>query len=200
MIIIGLTGSIAMGKSQVANIFRELGIPVFDADKEVHALYDSVEGANLLKPFVPQAVTSAGVDRAKLSAAVLADAKLLNSLEPVVHAEIARRRARFIAAAESQAHDMAVVDVPLLFEKGADAEVDATIVVSALPHLQRERALARPGMTPEKLDMILSRQMPDAEKRKRADHVLENNGTLDDLRHQTLVLIKALKRSPPSHA
>ena len=200
MIIVGLTGSIAMGKSEVASIFRENGIPVFDADKEVHALYNSPEGANLLRPYAPDAVTASGVDRSKLSAAVFHDETLLNKLEPVVHTEIARRRANFVENAEADGHAMVLVDVPLLFEKGGDKDVDVTIVVSAPPQLQRPRALARPGMTPAKLDMILARQMPDAEKRKRADHVLENDGSIEDLRHRTLDLIQQLKHKRHTHA
>jgi dephospho-CoA kinase len=194
MIVIGLTGSIAMGKTEVSAVFRGLGIPVFDADKEVHALYDSAEGAELLRPFVPEAVAAKAVDRAKLSALVLADAGLLEKLEPIVHAEVARRRKRFLAQARTRGHDLAVVDVPLLFEKAGEKDVDVTLVVSAPPHLQRERALARPGMTDAKLGMILKRQVPDAEKRVRADYVLENDGSLDELRARTLAILDGIRR------
>jgi dephospho-CoA kinase len=194
MIVIGLTGSIAMGKTEVSAVFRGLGIPVFDADKEVHALYDSAEGADLLRPFAPEAVAANAVDRAELSALVLSDAGLLEKLEPIVHAEVAKRRKRFLAQARAQGHDLAVVDVPLLFEKAGEKDVDVTLVVSAPPHLQRERALARPGMTEEKLGMILKRQMPDAEKRVRADYVLENDGSLEELRARTLAILDGIRR------
>lgn len=200
MMIIGLTGSIAMGKSEVANMFREAGIPVFDADREVHALYASAEGANLLRPLVPSAVTTDGVDRSKLAAAVMADETLLPRIEPLVHAEVTRRRSDFTRFHETQGTPIILFDIPLLFEKGAEQEVDVTVVVSAPAEQQRKRALARPGMTPEKFDMILSRQMPDAEKRKRAHHIIDNAGTLEDLRTKTNALIAELRQKEAHHA
>lgn len=194
MIRIGLTGSIAMGKSAVARIMREAGYPVFDADAEVHMLYESPEGAALLAPHVPEAMAHGRVDRAALSKAVVADPSLLSRIEPLVHAEIARRRTAFLSAEEEKGSAMAIVDVPLLFEKQGEKDVDVTIVVSAPPNLQRQRALARPGMTEAKLAMILSRQMPDAEKRKRANHVIENDGDLAMLQSRTLHVLSAIKR------
>jgi dephospho-CoA kinase len=193
MIAIGLTGSIAMGKSEVSQVFRERGLPVFDADQEVHLLYNSAEGARLLAPFAPSAVTEGRVDRATLTALVMADKGLLEALEPMVHAEVARRRALFLAAAKARGAAAVVLDVPLLFEKGARPDVDVVVVVSSPAPLQRQRALARPGMTEAKLEMILARQMPDAEKRRRADYIIENDGTLDDLRERAAaVLVKIL--------
>lgn len=194
MIVIGLTGSIAMGKSEVARILSAEGLPVFDADKEVHALYDSPDGARLLAHLAPAAISAGRVDRGNLSRLILNDPALLERLEVIVHAEVAKRRAAFIADAEKKGCGIVVVDVPLLFEKSGDTTVDLTIVVSAPEYLQRRRALARPGMTAEKLDMILKRQLPDAEKRQRATHVIENDGSLDALRDKTLTVLKFIKR------
>jgi dephospho-CoA kinase len=194
MMVIGLTGSIAMGKSEVAAILREQGLPVFDADKEVHMLYDSVEGVSLIRTVAPEAIRDDRVDRSLLSRIVLEDPHRLTELEKVVHAEIASRRHHFIAQAERKGHESVVVDVPLLFEKAGEKDIGVTIVVSAPEQLQRQRALSRPGMTEAKLDMILARQMPDAEKQKRADFVIHNTGTLDDLRTQTLAVLAAIKK------
>jgi dephospho-CoA kinase len=195
MIVIGLTGSIAMGKSEVARVLSAEGIPLFDADKEVHALYDSVEGANLLRRLAPTAIAGDKVDRATLSGLVLNEPDLLARLEEIIHAEIAKRRDTFVAAAKSGGNAVVVVDVPLLFEKGGDRDVDVSIVVSAPEHEQHRRALARPGMTSEKLNMILKRQMPDAEKRRRATYVIENNGTLEDLQAKALTVLKHIRRN-----
>jgi dephospho-CoA kinase len=194
MIVIGLTGSIAMGKSEVASVFLEQGIPVFDADKEVHRLYDSTEGAELISAVVPGAIIEGRVSRSKLTQFVVADGGLLEKLETIVHAEIARRRKDFLRDASERGHSIAVVDVPLLFEKGGEKEVDVTVVVTCSESEQRKRALARPGMTQEKLAMILKRQMPDAEKRGRADFVIENDGTLEELNTKTLAVLKAIRK------
>ena len=194
MITVGLTGSIAMGKSEVANVFRTAGIPVFDADQEVHKFYDSQAGVDHIQPLVPSAIVNGIVDRKSLTAAVLADQELLNRLEKSVHEEINRRRKAFLKKQEAQGRSIAIVDVPLLFEKSGDKYVDVTIVVSAPLEQQRQRALARPGMTEAKLDMIMQRQMPDVEKRRRADHVIENNGSLSDLEKKTLAVLAAIRK------
>jgi dephospho-CoA kinase len=195
MIVIGLTGSIAMGKSEVAKIFAAAGWPVFDADAEVHALYESAEGAALLRDLAPTAVEASRVDRNTLSQLVIANPKLLPPIEQQVHAEIARRRSRFIDNAKAQGHAAVVVDVPLLFETGGDKHVDVTVVVSSPKADQYRRALARPRMTPEKLDMILKRQMPDIEKRKRADFIIENTGSLDALAANTHAVLHAIMKN-----
>lgn len=200
MIIIGLTGSIAMGKSEVARVFVGEGLPLFDADKEVHALYDSVAGADLLRSLVPSAVEDGRVDRKKLSDHLVLSPEDLDPIEKIVHAEIARRRKAFLSEIEARGHSFAVVDVPLLFEKGGDKDVDVTVVVSAPADQQRSRALARPGMTDAKLDMILKRQMQDMEKRKRADYVIENTGTLEELRVRTLSVLDAIKKRTKPNA
>lgn len=192
MIAVGLTGSIAMGKSEVARIFRSAGYPVFDSDREVHGLYESPEGVELVRPFAPQAVSDGKVDRAALSKIALEDPQLLGRLEPVIHAEIRRRQVAFLDAAKKYGHALAVIDVPLLYETGGDVNVDVVIVVSSPSDLQRTRALSRPGMTRDKLAMILARQMPDAEKRKRADLVIVNDQGLAELEVKTRHLIAAL--------
>jgi dephospho-CoA kinase len=182
MKVIGLTGSIAMGKSEVAKTFREHGIPVFDSDAEVHALYDSQKGADLLQDEVPEATRQGRVDRKIITELVLRDATLLSRLEKKVHAEIRLRRNAFLKLVRKQGAGLTVIDVPLLFETGGDKDVDVTLVVSSSPENQRTRVFARPGMTQERLEMIMARQLPDAEKRRRADHVIENNGSLADLK------------------
>jgi dephospho-CoA kinase len=195
MIKIGLTGSIAMGKSEVVKVLQGQGLPVFDADDEVHQLYDSPEGIKLLSTIVPDAIRNGKLDRNLLSSIVVADPQKLNALEKLVHAEIAKRRQSFVEKADIEGHNLVVFDIPLLFEKQLDKTVDVTVVVSAPEPLQRQRALARPGMTAQKLDMILSRQMPDVKKRQCADYVIENDGTLTDLAHKTLNVLDNIKRT-----
>jgi dephospho-CoA kinase len=194
MITIGLTGSIAMGKSEVANILRSEDIPVFDADGEVHRLYDSNEGAQLLQPIAPDTIIDGKVNRARLSKAVLRNPELLKKVEAVVHAEIAKQRLAFAAEANRMATPIIVVDVPLLFETGGEKQVDVTVVVSSPEDQQKTRALARPGMTPEKLEIILNRQMPDAEKRRLANYVIINDGTREELRKTTLAVLSNIKK------
>lgn len=194
MIVIGLTGGIAMGKSEVAKILAAEGIAVFDSDREVHRLYDSSEGAALLADLAPGAIAAGKVDRAQLSRLVLADPALLQRLEKIVHAEIRRRRQLFIASEEAKGAEVVVLDVPLLFETGGAADVDTTIVVSAGEAMQRRRALSRAGMTEEKLAMVLKRQMPDAEKRARAGHVIDTSGPLEDLPAQVLAVLAQIRK------
>lgn len=195
MKVIGLTGSIAMGKSEVAQVMRSIGIAVFDSDAEVHKFYDSGQGVALISKLIPAAVINGKVDRPTLSAHVLGNPKLLSELEKHVHAEIRKRRDAFLAGERQQGKEFAALDIPLLFETGAEKQVDISLVVSSNPDLQRQRALARSGMSPEKFQMILTRQMPDQEKRARADYVVENNGTKDELRTAVLTLIDQIKKS-----
>ncbi|MCU0729903.1 MAG: dephospho-CoA kinase [Sphingopyxis sp.] len=191
-LIVGLTGSIGMGKSTIAAMARDLGIPVFDADAEVRllqgpggALVPAIEG------LFPGTTNAAGVDREALGRAVFNDGDALKRLEALVHPAVADARRSFI---DANVHEPIILfDVPLLFETGGDAAVDATIVVSAPAATQRERVLRRPGMTPEKLDAILARQMPDSDKRARADHVIDTGGTLDDSRAQLAAVIACLR-------
>ena len=178
MIVAGLTGSIAMGKSETARMFAARGIPVFDSDAVVHELYAS--GGTAVEPLrvlVPEAVVAGGIDRGRLAALVQADPQLLGKIEAVVHPLVRNRQKTFLATS-AQNSDLAVLDIPLLFETGRQHEVDVVIVVSADPLLQRTRALARPGMTPEKLDFIHTRQVPDSEKRSRADYVIDTSVSL----------------------
>ena len=184
MIGAGLTGSIAMGKSETARMFAARGIPVFDSDAVVHELYAS--GGTAVEPLrvlVPEAVVAGGIDRGRLAALVQADPQLLGKIEAVVHPLVRNRQKSFLATS-AQNSDLAVLDIPLLFETGRQHEVDVVIVVSADPLLQRTRALARPGMTPEKLDFILSRQVPDGEKRARADYVIDTSVSLSETAHE----------------
>ncbi|MDR0807969.1 MAG: dephospho-CoA kinase [Gemmobacter sp.] len=168
---LGLTGSIGMGKSTTANFFRAAGIPVWDADAAVHRLYGP--GGSAIEPMrhlVPDAVAEGIVSRDILRQAIAASPGLLKQIEAVVHPLVALDRARFLAETVS---DIAVFDIPLLFEKGSEAEMDATLLVTAPPDLQYRRVLARPGMTDKQFTLILSRQMPDREKRARATHIIE---------------------------
>jgi dephospho-CoA kinase len=195
MIKIGLTGSIAMGKSEVARIWVAQGLPLFDSDKEVHLLYDSNDGGRLLEGVVPEAISDGKIDRAILTRIVLADPDKLNDLEKIIHAEINQRRKIFVETTAKQGHALVVFDIPLLFEKQLENTVDVTVVVSAPLALQQQRALARPGMTPEKLLMILKRQMPDAEKRKRADYIIENDSDLTELHNRSMSILNAIKKA-----
>lgn len=200
MKIIGLTGSIAMGKSEVVKILRALGIEIFDADAAVHRLYDSQEGAELLQPIVPGAIRENRVDRAILAKLVSSDPTLLKKLESRVHAVVKQRRNNFIETATANGAEAVVLDIPLLFETGSDKQCDATIVVSAPAFLQRQRVLARPGMTEVKLELLLKRQLSDVEKRKRADVIIENDGDLALLQMRTqnaLALVLADKETKP---
>lgn len=180
MIVVGLTGSIAMGKSETARMFAARGIPVFDSDAIVHELY--ARGGAAVQPLrilAPDAIIDGAVDRRKLANLVQADPLLLQKIESVVHPLVKACQADFLADAEKHS-DMAVLDIPLLFETGRQKDVDVIVVVSTAAAVQRQRALARPGMTPEKLDFILSRQVPDAEKRAQADYVIDTSVSLAD--------------------
>lgn len=173
-LIIGLTGSIGMGKSTTAGFFRDQGVPVWDADAAVHRLY-APNGAALsgVAALCPAAVTDAGVDRGVLKDWIARDKTAIARLESVVHPLVAQDRAAFIKEQAAQGHRLIVVDVPLLFETGGDSYVDAIVVVSAPAEDQKARVLDRPGMTKAHFATILASQMPDAEKRARADYVIE---------------------------
>ena len=202
MILIGLTGSIGMGKSTTAAMFREAGVPVYDADAAVHDLYD-VGGAAVgpVGEAFPGAVSDGRVDREALRQAVLGDPEALKRLNAIVHPLVGRDRAGFFAKAEAEGADMVVLDIPLLFETGGHANVDAVVVASAPEAMQRERVLARPGMTSERLDAILAQQVADAEKRARAHFVVDTSRGLEPARAQVAEIIAAMrdpKRSPLS--
>lgn len=195
--LLGLTGSIGMGKSTTANMFREAGVPVWDADAAVHAIYAAGgPGAGALRPLVPAAITAEGaVDRGVLKVAIAADPGLLDRIEARVHPLVAEDRAAFLAAT---AAPLVVCDIPLLFETGADAWLDAVLVITAPAEVQRARVLARPGMTEAQFAAILARQTPDAEKRARADYVIDSSRGLEDARAAVQDLVASL--SGPPHA
>lgn len=181
MIILGLTGSIGMGKSTTAKLFAEAGVPVYDADATVHKLYER-EAAPAIEAAFPGTTVDGKVDRTRLSARVLHNSAAMKQLEQIVHPMLGASRQKFFEDAEQSGAPVVVVDVPLLFETGGEKRVDAVVVVTTTLEIQRERILARDNMTGEKLDAILARQLPDAEKRKRADFVVDTSHGLDPVR------------------
>jgi dephospho-CoA kinase len=181
MIILGLTGSIGMGKSTAAKLFAEAGVPVYDADATVHMLYEG-DAVPVIEAAFPGTTADGKVDRARLSARVVHDPAAIKQLEQIVHPMLGASRQKFLHEAEQSGAPVAVVDVPLLFETGGEKRVDAVVVVTTTPEIQRQRVLARDNMTGEMLDAILARQLPDAEKRKRADFVVDTSHGLDPVR------------------
>jgi dephospho-CoA kinase len=181
MIILGLTGSIGMGKSTTAKLFAEAGVPVYDADATVHMIYEG-EAAPAIEAAFPGTTADGKVDRTKLSAKVVHDADAMKRLEQIVHPMLRAYHQKFLDDAEQSGAPVAVVDVPLLYETGGEKRVDAVVVVTTSPEAQRKRILEREGMTADKLDAILARQLPDAEKRKRADFVVDTSHGLDPVR------------------
>ena len=194
---LGLTGSIGMGKSTVAKMFAEEGVPVFDADAAVHRL-QGAEGAlvSSIESLFPGTTGAGGVNRGALAERVLGEPHALRRLEELVHPAVAREREAFIAANRDAA--IILLDIPLLFEAGGWKDVDKVAVVSAPEEVQRQRVLARPGMTPEKLDAILSRQLPDREKRARADFIIHTGGSLEETRRAVRRIVACLSASPDS--
>jgi dephospho-CoA kinase len=181
MIILGLTGSIGMGKSTTAKLFAEAGVPVYDADATVHRIYQG-EAAPAIEAAFPGTTVDGKVDRVRLSAQVVHDPAAMKKLEQIVHPMLRGYHQKFIDDAEQAGAPVAVIDVPLLYETGGEKRVDAVVVVTTTPEIQRQRILARDNMTGEKLDAILARQLPDAEKRRRADFVVDTSGGLDPVR------------------
>jgi dephospho-CoA kinase len=194
MLIVGLTGSIAMGKTETARMFARLGYPVFDADAVVHKLYD-VGGAAvpLIARAFPGTVTDGKVDRVALADRVTGDPEALARLESIVHPLVRREQQAFLEAARTSGHAFAVLDIPLLFETGRDEDVDAIVVASAPQDVQKARVLARPGMTQEKFAAILARQLPDSEKRRRADFVVDTSTGLEAAFEQVRAIADQLK-------
>jgi dephospho-CoA kinase len=182
-----------MGKSTTAKLFAEAGVPVYDADAAVHALYEG-EAAPAIEAAFPGTTTDGKVNRNKLSERVVHDPEAMRRLEQIVHPMLGASRQKFLQDAERSGAPVAVVDVPLLFETGGEKRVDAVVVVTTTPEIQRERILARPNMTREKLDAVLVRQMPDSEKRKRAHFIVDTSHGLDPVRLQIQdILSKAVK-------
>jgi len=194
MIVLGLTGSIGMGKSTVATMFRRLRVPVFDADSIVHIM-QAPGGAALpaIESAFPGVVTGGVLDRAVLGTRVFGDDSALRTLEAIIHPLVGTARTRFLR--RHRRRPLVVLDVPLLFERGGADVCDAVAVVSAPADVQRTRVLARPGMTGDKLDAILARQMPDADKRARADVVIPTGGSLAATRRVVATLVSALTRA-----
>jgi len=199
MIILGLTGSIGMGKSTTAKLFAEAGVPVYDADATVHRLYEG-EAVPAIEAAFPGTTVDGKVDRTRLSAQVVHDAAAIKRLEQIVHPMLGASRQKFLDDAEQSGAPVAVVDVALLFETGGEKRVDAVVVVTTTPEIQRQRILARDNMTPEKLDAILARQLPDAEKRQRADFVVDTSHGLDPVRARIRDILAQAGRMPRRRA
>jgi dephospho-CoA kinase len=188
-----LTGSLGMGKSRTATFFAEEGVPVHDSDAAVHALYEG-EAAGLIERAFPGTTAGGKVDRNKLSAMVVGDTAALARLEAIVHPLVAAAREKFLAEAQARGVPVVLLDVPLLFETGAQQGCDAVVVVSAPPELQRRRAFERPGMTEDKFSALLGKQMPDAEKRRRADFIVDTSQSFEHARAQVRDILRAVAK------
>src|SRR3984893_16704661 len=195
MRVLGLTGSIGMGKSTTAKLFAEAGVPVYDADATVHKIYQG-EAAPAIEAAFPGTTVDGKVDRARLSAKVVHDPAAIRQLEQIVHPMLKTYHQKFLDDAERSGAPVAVVDVPLLFETGGEKRVDAVVGVTTSLELQRERILTRDNMTCEKLDAILARQLPDAEKRKRADFVVDTSHGLEPVRAQIRDILREVAKMP----
>ena len=191
MIVIGLTGSIGMGKTTTAKLFAEEGVPVLDSDEVVHALYRA-EAVPLIEAAFPGTTISGTVDRQKLGDILRRNPANFTRLEEIVHPLVRNKQEAFLAKARKDDRAFAVLDIPLLFETGAEGRVDKVVVVSCAREIQRERVLSRPGMTEEKFEMILARQMPDAEKRRRADFVVDSGNGVEAARDQVKEILQKL--------
>ena len=194
MIILGLTGSIAMGKTETAKMFQRLAIPVYNADAAVHELYGKKGAA--VEPIAalhPDVIVNGEVCREKLSRKIINNPGIVAEIEKIVHPLVRRKQSDFIASSNRAGAPLAVLDIPLLFETGGENRVDKILVVTAPENIQRKRALERPGMTPEKLALILSRQMPDEEKRAKADYVVETHKGLEHAFQRVSEIVDELK-------
>ena len=192
MLVLGLTGSIGMGKTTTARFFADEGVPVLDADAVVHQLYDGEAVAAIEKAF-PGTSRDGRIDREELSRRVVGKPEALKQLEAIVHPLVRAEQARFLADAERSGAPVAVLDVPLLFETGGDRRVDAVVVVSAPADVQRARTLDRAGMTAEKFEALLQKQMPDDEKRRRADFVVDTSQSFDSARAQVRAILASVR-------
>jgi dephospho-CoA kinase len=195
MKILGLTGSIGMGKSTTAKLFAEAGVPVYDADATVHRIYEG-EAAPAIEAAFPGTTANGKVDRAKLSAKVVQDPAAIRRLEQIVHPMLRSYHQKFLDDAEQAGAPVAVMDVPLLFETGGEKRVDAVVVVTTAPEVQRQRILARGNMTAEALDAILARQLPDDEKRRRADFVVDTSHGLEPVRARIRDILAEVVKMP----
>ena len=195
MFILGLTGSLGMGKSATAKMFAEEGVPVHDADSAVHRLYEA-DATPLIETAFPGTTTGGRVDREKLAQRVLGDTAAIKKLETIVHPLVRKAEERFLAEAERKGAGVAVLDIPLLFETGGDKRCDAVVVVSAPSDVQRSRAFERPGMTEQKFSAILAKQMPDADKRARGDFVVDTSKGFDAARAQVRDILARVATMP----
>ena len=195
MFVLGLTGSLGMGKSTTARFFAEEGVPLHDADAAVHRLYEG-EATALIEAAFPGTTSGGRVDRDKLAKKVLGDSAAIKRLETIIHPLVGRAEAQFLDEAARKDAAVVVLDIPLLFETGADRRCDAVVVVSAPADVQRARAFERPGMTEEKFQAILAKQMPDAEKRARADFVVDTSKGFDAARAQVREVLGRIARMP----
>lgn len=195
MLVLGLTGSVGMGKSTAAAFFADEGVPVHDADAAVHRLYAG-EAAPLIEAAFPGTTRAGVVDREALGRRVLGDAGALVRLEAIVHPLVRREEERFLSDAASSGAGVAVLDIPLLFETGGDRRCDAVVVVSAPADVQRERVMQREGMTQEKFQAIVAKQMPDSEKRRRADFVVDSSRGFDSARAQVRAILQKVAGLP----
>lgn len=195
MLLLGLTGSIGMGKSTTAKLFEEAGVPVYDADATVHMIYEG-EAVPAVEAAFPGSIVNGKVDRQKLSAMVVNNAEAMKRLETIVHPMLRSHQLKFLSDAEKAGAPVAVLDVPLLYETGGEQRVDAVVVVTTSPDVQRDRILARDNMNHDKLEAILARQLPDAEKRKRADFVVDTSHGLEPVRRQIREILREVVKMP----
>jgi dephospho-CoA kinase len=195
MLILGLTGSIGMGKTATARAFAEAGVPVHEADVAVHRLYEG-EAVSAIEQAFPGTIDNGKVDPARLSKMVIGDPVAFGRLEAIVHPLVRASTERFLAAAAARAARAAVLDIPLLLETGGEGRVDAIVLVSAPSDVQRVRVLARADMTSEKLDAILAKQMPDSEKRRRAHFIVDTSRSLDSAKAQVRGILRAVAAIP----
>jgi dephospho-CoA kinase len=195
MIVLGLTGSIGMGKSTAAGFFADEGVPVYDADKAVHRLYAGA-AAPAIEAAFPGSTVDGTVDRARLASQAVDDPAALRRLEAIIHPLVRREEERFLAAAEAAGAPVVVLNIPLLFETGGDKRCDAVVVVSAPADMQRERVLARPGASAERFESLLAQQLPDVEKRRRADFIVDSSRDFDSTRAQVRAILQQAKQLP----
>jgi dephospho-CoA kinase len=195
MIVLGLTGSVAMGKSTTAGFFAEAGVPVHDADSVVHRLYEG-DAVPVVEAAFPGTTADGKIDRVKLGSRVMGDLAALRQLEAIVHPMVQDAERRFLAEAEAKGAPVVVLDIPLLFETGGDRRVDAVVVATAPVEVQRARAMSRSGMTEQRLDAMLARQMPDSEKRLRADFLVDTSRGFDDARAQVRAILDKVATMP----
>ncbi len=195
MIVLGLTGSVAMGKSTTAGFFADEGVPVHDADSVVHRLYEG-DAVPVVEAAFPGTTADGKIDRVKLGSRVMGDLAALRQLEAIVHPMVQDAERRFLADAEAKGAPVVVLDIPLLFETGGDSRVDAVVVATAPAEVQRARAMSRSGMTEQRLDAMLARQMPDSEKRLRADFLVDTSRGFDDARAQVRAILDKVATMP----